>query len=124
VYSEEEMKSGKAYSRYRVVIGALTMKGDLLSRGAVEAEFRTPADLFDRIGGGTGPGGLKAVAPAGREGVTVEVPADVDQVALLGETLDAITPAGHETAVMPGRPVAIVSNVLFEYKPAPPPKKR
>ena len=55
----------------------------------------------------------------GREPVIVEVPAGVDQVALLGETLDAITPAGHETAVMPGRPVAIVSNVLFEYKPAP-----
>jgi hypothetical protein len=122
LYSEDEMKGGKAYSRYRSVIGALTMKGDLLSRGAVEAEFRTAADLFDRIGGGNGPGGLKAVAPVGREQVIVEVPADVDQVALLGETLDAITPAGHETAVMPGRPVAIVSNMLFEFKPAPPPK--
>jgi len=40
-------------------------------------------------------------------------------VSLLGETLDAITPAGHETAVMAGRPVAIVSNLLVEYKPAP-----
>ena len=119
LYSEDEMKSGRVYSRYRAVIGALTLKGDLLARGAVEAEFRTAADLFDRIGGGNGPGGVKAVAPAGREPVIVEVPAGVDQVALLGETLDAITPAGHETAVMPGRPVAIVSNVLFEYKPAP-----
>jgi hypothetical protein len=62
---------------------------------------------------------LKAVAPAGREPVIVEVPANVDQVSLLGETLDAITPAGHETAVMAGRPVAIVSNLLVEYKPAP-----
>jgi len=124
LYSEDEMKSGKAYARYRAVIGTLTMKGDLLARGAIEAEFRTAADLFDRIGGGSGPGGLKAVAPAGREQVIVEVPADVDQVALLGETLDAITPAGHETVVMPGRPVAIVSNVLFEYQPAPPPKTR
>ena len=76
-------------------------------------------DLFDRIGGGAGPGSLKAVAPAGREQVYVTVPAGVDQVSLLGETLDAITPAGRETAVMPGRPVAIVSNLLFEYRPAP-----
>ena len=38
-------------------------------------------------------------------------------MSLLGETLDAITPAGHETVVMPGRPVAIVSNLLFEYRP-------
>jgi hypothetical protein len=119
LYSEDEMKRGKPYARYRAVIGVLTMKGDLLTRGAVESEFRTANDLFDRIGGGSGPGGLKAVAPAGREEVIVDIPANVDQVSLLGETLDAITPAGHETAVMAGRPVAIVSNLLVEYKPAP-----
>ena len=122
LYSEEEMKSGKAYAHYRAIVGVLTMNADLLGRGAVEAEFRSANDLFDRIGGGTGPGGLKAVAPAGREQVTIEVPATVDQVSVLGESLDATTPAGHETAVMPGRPVAIVSNILFEYKPGPPPK--
>jgi hypothetical protein len=119
LYSEDEMKRGKAYARYRAAMGVLTMKGDLLDRGAVEAEFRSPADLFDRIGGGAGPGSLKAVAPAGREPIHVTIPAGVDQVSLLGEALDAVTPAGHETAVMAGRPVAIVSNVLFEYRPAP-----
>lgn len=119
VYSEDEMKRGKAYARYRAGIGVLTMKGDLLDRGAIEAEFRAAGDLFDRIGGGAGPASLKAVAPAGREQVYVTVPAGVTQVSLLGETLDAITPAGHETAVMNGRPVAIVSNILFEYRPAP-----
>lgn len=119
VYSEDEMKRGKAYARYRAGIGVLTMKGDLLDRGAIEAEFRSAGDLFDRIGGGASPASLKAVAPAGREQVFVTVPAGVDQVSLLGETLDAITPAGRETAVMSGRPVAIVSNILFEYRPAP-----
>src|SRR3954468_5614768 len=119
LYSEDEMKRGKVYARYRAIIGALTMKGELLARGAVEAEFRSAADLFDRIGGGNGPGGLKAVAPAGREQVIVEVPAAVEQVSLLGETLDSVTPAGHETVVLPGRPVAVVSNVLFEFQPAP-----
>jgi hypothetical protein len=122
-YSEELTKSGKGYSRYRAIIGVLTMKGDLLTRAAVEAEFRTASDLFDRIGGGAGPGGVKAVAPVGREQVLVTIPADVDQVSILGETLDAITPAGHETVVLPGRPVAVVSNVLVEYKPAPARKK-
>ena len=117
-YSEDEMQRGKAYAHYRAVIGVLTMKGDLLGRGAVDAEFRTAADLFDRIGGGAGPGGLKAVAPAGREQVFIDIPANVDQVSLLGESLDATTAAGHETAVMQGRPVAIVSNILFEYHPA------
>lgn len=119
LYSDDEMRRGKAYARYRAVIGVLTMSGELLDRGAVEAEFRTAADLFDRIGGGAGPGSLKAVAPAGREQAVIMVPAGVVQVSLLGETLDAVTAAGHETVVMPGRPVAIVSNLLFEYRPAP-----
>jgi len=118
-YSEDEMQRGKSYAHYRAGIGVLSMKGDLLGRGAVDAEFRTAADLFDRIGGGAGPGGLKAVAPAGREPVFIEIPANVDQVSLLGESLDATTAVGHETVVMPGRPVAIVSNLLFEFHPAP-----
>jgi hypothetical protein len=123
-YSEDLTKSGKGYSRYRAIIGVLTMKGDLLTRAGVQAEFRTADDLFDRIGGGAGPGGVKAVAPVGREQVYVTIPADVDQVAILGETLDAITPAGHETVVLPGRPVAVVSNVLVEYKPGPARRKK
>jgi hypothetical protein len=118
-YSEDEMQRGKAYAHYRAGIGVLSMTGDLLGRGAVDAEFRTAADLFDRIGGGAGPGGLKAVAPAGHEQVFIEIPEKVEQVSVLGETLDQTTAAGHETVVMPGRPVAIVSNVLFEYHPAP-----
>jgi len=125
-YSEDEMQRGKAYAHYRAGIGVLSMNGDLLGRGAVDAEFRTASDLFDRIGGGAGPGGLKAVAPAGREQVFIEIPEKVEQVSVLGETLDATTAAGHETMVMAGRPVAIVSNVLFEYHQAPvkPPAKK
>jgi len=123
-YSEELTKSGKGYARYRAVIGVLSMQGDLIERAAVEGEFRSAKDLFDRIGGGAGPGGLKAVAPVGDEAIYIAIPAGIDGVSLLGETLDAITPAGHETVVMPGRPVAIVSNLLVEYKPAPPPRKR
>src|SRR5438034_1108104 len=80
LHSEEEMKGGKSYAHYCAVVGVLTMKSELLGRGAVEAEFRSANDLFDRIGGGNGPAGLKAVAPAGREQVTIEVPPTVDQV--------------------------------------------
>jgi hypothetical protein len=123
-YSDELTKSGKAYSHYRAIVGVLTMSGDLVDRAGIDAEFRTAADTFDRIGGGAGPGGLKAVAPVGREQAFITIPAGVDEVSLLGETLDALTPAGHETVVLPGRPVAIVSNLLVEYKPAPPPRRR
>ena len=101
----------------------LTLKGELLSRGAVQSEFRTARDLYDRISGGAGPGGVKAVAPLGHEQVSVTIPAGVDQVSLLGEVLDATTAAGRETAT-PGRTVAIISNVRVEFRPAPPAVKR
>jgi hypothetical protein len=116
-YSEEEVKARRGFARYSAVIGALTMTGELLGRGAVQSEFRRAPDLFDRITGGAGPGGVKAVAPLGRQEVTITVPPKIDRVSLLGEILDASTSAGREAA-SPGRPVAIVSNVQVEYQPA------
>jgi hypothetical protein len=115
-YSEEEMRAGRKYAKYTAVIGVLTMKGELLERGAVQTEFRTAHDLYERISGGAGPGGVKAVAPLGRELVTVRLPQGVDQVSLLGELLEAVSAAGRETAA-PGRPVALVSNVNVEFRP-------
>ena len=122
-YSEEEIRAGRGFAKYTAVIGVLSMTGDLLGRGAVQTEFRTVKDLYDRISGGAGPGGTKAVAPLGREAVSVSIPAGVDRVSLLGEVLEATTAAGREVAT-PGRPVAIVSNVQVTYTPAPPPRKR
>ena len=115
-YSADDVKAGRAFAHYRAGIGVLTMTGQLLGRGAVESEFRTAKDLFERIGGGAGPGGLKAVAPIGNEEVMVTIPATVTEVSLLGEVLDARTHLGRESAT-PGRPVAVVSNVLVEYRP-------
>jgi hypothetical protein len=121
-YSEEEVRAGRGFARYTAVIGVLSMTGTLLGRGAVQSEFRTARDLYDRVTGGAGPGGVKAVAPLGRESVTIEIPAGVDQVSLLGEVLEATTAAGRDVAT-PGRPVAIISNVQVEYLPAPVKKK-
>lgn len=115
-YSEEEMRAGRTYAKYTAVIGVLTMKGELLDRGAVQTEFRKAADLYERISGGAGPGGVKAVAPLGREQVNIRIPQGVDQVSLLGEVLEAVSPAGRETTA-PGRPVALVSNLLVEFRP-------
>jgi hypothetical protein len=122
-YSEEEMNAGRKYAKYSAVIGLLSMDGELLERGAVQSEFRTAADLYERITGGAGPGGVKAVAPLGREQVSIRVPQSMDQVSLLGEVLEAITAAGRETAA-PGRPVALVSNITVQYRPRTPSKPR
>jgi hypothetical protein len=117
-YSEEEVKAGRGFAKYSAVIGILTMDGQLLGRGAVQSEFRKAPDLFERISGGAGPGGVKAVAPIGRESVAVTIPAKVNEVSLLGELLEATTSAGRESAAF-GHPVAIVSNVTVEYQPVP-----
>lgn len=124
LYSDEDVRAGRGFAKYTAVIGVLTLKGELLSRGAVQSEFRTARDLYDRVSGGGGPRGVKAVAPLGHEQVSVTIPPGLDQVSLLGEVLDATTSAGRETAT-PGRTVAIISNVRIEYRPAPaPPVKR
>jgi hypothetical protein len=119
-YSEEQVKAKRAYARYTATIGVLTADNTLLRRAAIESEFRTAADLVDRISGGAGPGGLKAVAPTGTEHVTITIPEAENQVGLLGEKLTVERAEGPATYSSAGRPIAIVSNVMIEYRPAPP----
>ena len=123
-YSEEQVRSRKAYARLTATIGVMTMDNTLITRAVVQNEFRTAADLFDRIGGGAGPGGLKAVAPAGVESVRVELPVEVTEVSVLGEKLSARRPDADEMFTGPGKPIALISNVMVEYQPVPPPAKK
>jgi hypothetical protein len=121
--SEEQMKDKRtAFARYTTSVGALTMDNTLISRAAVQSEFRTAADLLDRIGGGAGPGGLKAVAPTGQESITLTIPEAENQVSILGEKLVVERAEGSATYTSAGRPIAIVSNVMIEYHPPAPPK--
>src|SRR5262245_21071110 len=123
-YSAELVKLKQAYRRYTATVGVLTMDNTLVDRAVVQSEFRTERDLFDRISGGAGPGGVKAVAPSGDEFITMELPADVvEQVSILGERLSVMGPDGNDTFTSPGRPIATISNVMLEYRPGPPPKK-
>jgi len=86
----------------------------------VRSEFRTEKDLVERIAGGAGPGGVKAVAPTGAEPVVFTVPQGVDEVVLTGERLSIERVGGTEVITAPGRPYAVVSGVEIEYRPAPP----
>ena len=123
-YSAELVKLKQAYRKYTATIGVLTMDNTLVDRAVIQSEFRVETDLFDRIGGGAGPGGVKAVAPTGSEFIMIELPADVDeQVAILGEKLSVMRPDGNDTFTSPGRPIATISNVMLEFVPGPPPKK-
>jgi hypothetical protein len=118
-YSEEMVKANRAFTRYTAVIGVLTMDNTLISRAAVQSEFRTAADLVDRIGGGAGPTGFKAVAPTGTESVSITIPEEEDEVSILGEKLTIDRLDGSATYSSPGRPIAVISNVMIEYRPGP-----
>ena len=123
-YSEELAKTSRGYRRYTAMVGLLASDNTPLGRAAITSEFRTVRDLFDRISGGSGPGGVKAVAPTGVETVTVVIPADepTETVSIVGLRLTESRIDATEPFQTSGRPVAIISNVMLEYRPAPPPR--
>lgn len=122
-YSEEQVQANRAFAKYTATIGVLTMDNTLVSRAAVQNEFRKANDLMDRIGGGAGPGGLKAVAPTGSAHIIVTIPDVEAQVSVLGEKLTVDRADGVVAYTSPGRPVAVISNVMIEYVPPPPPRR-
>lgn len=122
MFSAELVKNKTAYRKYTATVGVLTMDNTLVERAVIQNEFRAEPDLFDRVSGGAGPGGLKAVAPTGDEFVTLTLPETVsEQVTILGEKLTVVRPDGTDNFSAVGRPIATISNVMLEYRPAPPP---
>jgi hypothetical protein len=124
-YSEEEVRMKRAFASYLAGIGVLTLDNTLLTRAAVATEFRRPEDLIERISGGAGPGGVKAVAPIGSEIITLQLDPELTEVTILGEKLTMIRADGEPANyASPGRPIAIISDVTVEYTPAPAPTRR
>jgi hypothetical protein len=118
-YSEEQIKAGRAFARYTATIGVLSLDNTLISRAVVQNEFRSASDLVDRVSGGAGPGGVKAVAPTGLESISIAIPETEDQVSVLGEKLTVERLDGTATYTQSGRPIADISNVMIEYRPGP-----
>jgi hypothetical protein len=108
-----------AFARHEAMVRVIQPAGDVIGSAAVLREFRSVTDLFDQIGGGGRPGGVKAVAPGAAEAVRFTIPASVSTVGIVGVRLKVLTRAGEETFEAPGRPVAIVSNLRIQYTPAP-----
>ena len=127
-YSAELVQKKQAYRHYTATIGVLLGDMTLIDRAIIDSEFRTEKDLYDRIGGGAGPGGMKAVAPTGAEFVQMTIPQGTTEVSILGERLTEMRPDGTSVFTSPGRPVATISNVMIEYRPGraprPPAKKK
>ena len=114
-YSEDEVARGRGYVEYLASTAVATTE-TVLARPVVLAEFRTEADLVDRVSGGAGPGGVKAVAPVGAEGIRVSVPEGVTEISLVGLELRVQRADGQESFSTRGRPIAVVSDVRVEYQ--------
>jgi hypothetical protein len=108
-----------SYQRHEAVGAVIRPNGVVIGKVASIREFRTVADLFDLIAGGGRPGGVKAVAPGPAEPIRLTLPAGVASVGITGLRLTVRTSTtGPDVYDTPGRPVAIVSNVRVEYRPA------
>jgi hypothetical protein len=107
-----------AFARHEAKIAVIRPDGQVVGRAAVVREFRSVLDVFDQLGGGTRPGGAKAIAPGPAEAVKFVLPAAVNAVGIVGTRLKVLSRAGEETFDTPGRPVAIVSNLRIEFTPA------
>jgi hypothetical protein len=59
------------------------------------------------------------VAPTGTETVSIAIPEEAMQVSILGEKLSVIRVDGVDSFNAAGRPMAIISNVMVEYRPVP-----
>lgn len=117
-YSAEEVEAGRGYARYLAEVAVASMEAAVLARRYVLSEFRAARDLVDRVGGGAGAEGLKAIAPTGQERVYVTIPAELDQVAIVGQSLEVLRFDGSRDRVRSlGRPVAVISEVQLEYEP-------
>jgi hypothetical protein len=115
--ADEGSKGSRAYARYTATLRVVTSAGAVLRQPVVQSEFRGPTDLVERIAGGAGRGGVKAVAPTGSEPITLELAPGITEVSLLGEKLTIERLDGTEVITAPGRPIAVVSQVQIEYRP-------
>ena len=114
-YSEDEVARGRGYVEYLVTTAVATTE-TVLARPVALAEFRSEADLVDRVSGGAGPGGVKAVAPVGAEGIRITVPEGVTEISIVGLDLQVQRVDGRESFSAEGRPIAVISGVLVEYQ--------
>ncbi len=116
-YSEDEVETGRAFASYTAEIAVASFEGNVLGRRFIQSEFRSGDDLVDRITGGAGPLGLKAISPTGNERVFLKIPVELDEIFIVGQSLEVMRTDSRENIVDAGRTVAVISDVRVEYQP-------
>ncbi|MFO7301974.1 MAG: hypothetical protein DIU54_006085 [Acidobacteriota bacterium] len=114
----DDDEAGVSYVRHLALVRVVDGAGETIGRAGVVREFRTLGDLFDRLGGGGRPAGLKGVAPGPPDAIRISVPAGPTTIGIVGESVSVRYPDGRDERFdAPGRPVAIASNIRLEYRP-------
>lgn len=106
-----------AFARHVAVASIIRSTGDVIEQVAVSRDFRTAADLFDRIGGAARGDKPLTTAPGEPIAVRVSIPTGLTSVGIVGARLEETRAAGKAAYDTPGRPIAIVSNIRVEYTP-------
>jgi hypothetical protein len=106
----------QAFARHSAVVAVVGPKAEI-GRAVVVGEYRTPTDLFDRLAGGAGPGGVKAVAPGSPTAVEMTIPAGINSVGIVGVRIEMTTRLGTQIFDTPGRPIAMLSNLRIDTSP-------
>ena len=107
----------QAFARHVAVASVIRSSGDLIDQVVVTRDYRTPADLFDRIAGAARGSLPISVAPGEPVPVKVTIPVNLTAVGIVGARLEETRSAGRAAYDTPGRPMAIVSNIRVEYTP-------
>jgi hypothetical protein len=114
--SQSDNNPGAAYQSHWPVVAVVGPTGDVIDRAAAYGEYRSTADLFDRLPG-LGPGGFKVVGPGKGTSIKVTIPASISSVGIVGLRVEIANRFQKLAYPEPGRPVAIVSKWRIEYRP-------
>jgi len=109
--------AAQAFSKQTALISIIRLTGEVIDRAAVSREFRSAADLFDRVAGGGRGAPPKLVAPGQAQPVRVTIPVGVDTIGIVGTRLEEWRASGRGASDAPNKPIAMVSNLRIEYTP-------
>jgi hypothetical protein len=113
-----QIEPSQAFTRHTAVVAIIRQTGEVIDRGAVSRDYRTTADLFDRIAGSGRSAAPKADAPGAPQPIKVTIPAGLTTIGIVGTRLEEWRAvSGRGAYDEPGRAIAIVSNVRVEYTP-------
>lgn len=109
--ADAKTPAAQAFSSETAIVAIVRSTGDVIERAAVSREYRTAADVFDRLAG------ANATAPGPAVPVRIVIPAGVTSIGLVGVRLEEWKATGRGAFATPKRSIALASNFRLEFTP-------